>query len=165
ARVVHHADQAGDSEAVLRFAPLAAERAAALRSHREAAEHYATALRHAGSLPDAARAELFEAQSYECYLTEQIAAAIAARAAALELRRAAGDGLKEGDNLRWLSRLSWFNGNKAESDGYAKQAIACLSALPPGAELAMAYSNCAQLYMLADQAELALEWGGKAIAL
>jgi DNA-binding CsgD family transcriptional regulator len=170
ARVVHHADQAGDSEVVLRFAPAAAERAAALRSHREAAEHYATALRHtgflgAGSLADARRAELFEAQSYECYLTEQIAAAIAARAAALELRRAAGDGLKEGDNLRWLSRLSWFNGNKADSDSYAKQAIACLSVLPPGAELAMAYSNCAQLYMLADQAELALEWGGKAIAL
>jgi DNA-binding CsgD family transcriptional regulator len=165
ARVVHHADQSGDSDVVLRVAPLAAERAAALRSHREAAEHYATALRHSRSLPDAARAELFEAQSYECYLTEQIAAAIAAQTAALDLRRAAGDGLKEGDNLRWLSRLSWFNGNKAESDGYAKQAIACLSALPPGAELAMAYSNCAQLYMLADQAELALEWGGKAIAL
>ncbi len=170
ARVVHHADQAGDSAAVLRFAPLAAERAAQLRSHREAAAHYATALRHAGflgagSLPDERRAELFEAQSYECYLTEQIAAAITARAAALELRRAVGDGLKEGDNLRWLSRLSWFDGNKADSDRYAKLAIACLGALPPGRELAMAYSNCAQLYMLADQADLALEWGGKAIAL
>ena len=165
ARIVHHADQAGDSAAVLRFAPPAAERAAALRSHREAAAHYATALRHAGSLPDERRAELFEARAYECYLTEQIAAAIAAREAALELRRAAGDGLKEGDNLRWLSRLHWFNGNKADSDRYAKLAIARLSALPPGRELAMAYSNCAQLYMLADQAELALEWGGKAIAL
>ena len=170
ARVVHHADLAGDSDAVLRFAPLAAERAADLRSHREAAAHYATALRHAGFLgagsrPDERRAELFEARAYECYLTEQIQAAIAARAAALELRRAAGDGLKEGDNLRWLSRLHWFNGNKADSDSYAKQAIARLSALPPGRELAMAYSNCAQLYMLADQAELAQEWGGKAIAL
>ena len=165
ARVVHHADQAGDSDMVARFAPLAAERAAALRSHREAAEHYATALRHAGSLADERRAELFEALSYECYLTEQIPAAIGGRVAALELRRAAGEGLKEGDNLRWLSRLSWFNGSKQESDSYAKQAIACLNALPPGRELAMAYSNCAQLYMLADQAQLALEWGGKAIAL
>lgn len=165
ARLVHHADQAGDSGAVLRFAPPAAERAAALRSHREAAAHYATALRHAGSLADEGRAELFERRSYECYLTEQIAAAIAARDAALELRRATGDGLKEGDNLRWLSRLHWFNGNKAESDRHAKLAIACLSALPPGRELAMAYSNCSQLYMLADQADLAVEWGGKAIAL
>ncbi|HWA47845.1 MAG TPA: AAA family ATPase [Dongiaceae bacterium] len=165
ARVVHHADQAGDGAAVLRFAPAAAERAAALRSHREAAAHYATALYYAGSLPDERRAELFERRSYECYLTEQIAAAIAARESALALRRKTGDGLKEGDNLRWLSRLHWFNGNKAESDRHAKLAIACLTALPPGAELAMAYSNCAQLYMLADQAELALEWGGKAIAL
>jgi DNA-binding CsgD family transcriptional regulator len=165
ARVVHHADQAGDGAAVLRYAPLAADRAAALRSHREAAAHYATALHYAGSLPGEQRAELFERRAYECYLTEQIPAAILARQSALELRREAGDGLKEGDNLRWLSRLHWFNGSKAESDSHAKQAIACLDALPPGRELAMAYSNCAQLYMLADQADLALEWGGKAIAL
>jgi DNA-binding CsgD family transcriptional regulator len=165
ARLVHHADLAGDSAAVSRFAPAAAERAANLGSHREAAAHYATALRHAASLPDVARAALYENRAYECYLTEQIAEAIEARLAALALRRAEGNELKVGDNLRWLSRLSWFNGNKVESDSYAKQTIACLSALPPGRELAMAYSNCAQLYMLADQTDLALEWGGKAITL
>lgn len=165
ARLVHHADRAGDGEAVLRYAPPAAERAANLRAHREAAAHYATALRHAETLPDPRRADLFERRAYECYLTEQIDEAIAARQAALELRRAAGEGLREGDNLRWLSRLHWFKAQKADSDRYAKAAIATLSALPPGRELAMAYSNCAQLYMLADQHALAQEWGGKAIAL
>lgn len=164
-RLVHHADLAGDSAAVLEFAPAAAARAIALRSHREAAAHFATALRHADALPAAERAALFEGLAYECYLTEQIAEAIAARKEALALRRAAGDALKEGDNLRWLSRLSWFDGNKAASDDYARAAIACLSALPPGRELAMAYSNCAQLYMLAGDAQAALDWGGRAIAL
>ena len=46
ARLVHHADNAADSAAVLRFAPVAAERAAALGAHREAAGHLRTALRH-----------------------------------------------------------------------------------------------------------------------
>src|SRR6185295_13575213 len=35
ARIVHHATQAGDSEAVLKYAPIAARQAAALNSHRE----------------------------------------------------------------------------------------------------------------------------------
>ena len=165
ARLVHHADLAGDSEAVLRFAPRAAEQAAKLRSHREAVAHYATALRHASALPGVERARMFELLSYECYLTDQIAEAIKARESALALWRAAGDPLKEGDTARWLSRLSWFNGNKADAERYAGAAVALLEGLPRGPELAMAYSNRAQLAMLEDDAEAALRWGGKAIAL
>ena len=37
ARLAHHAEAAGDDEAVLRFAPAAAARASSLRAHREAA--------------------------------------------------------------------------------------------------------------------------------
>ncbi len=40
ARVAHHAVVAGDTEAVLRFAPVAAARAASLGAHREAAAQY-----------------------------------------------------------------------------------------------------------------------------
>ena len=165
ARLVHHADLAGDSQHVMQFAPPAAEQAARLRSHREAAAHYATALRHAASLPDTQRAELFERMSYECYLTDQIGEAVKGRKAALKLWRASGNRLKEGDTARWLSRLSWFRGNKADAEGYAGEAITILSALPPGRELAMAYSNRAQLAMLADDADATLAWGEKAIAL
>lgn len=165
ARLVHHADLAGDSAAVLRFAPLAADRAAALRSHREAAAHYATALRHAASLPDDARAAMSERLSYECYLTDQVHEAIKARAAAAALRRASGNRLKEGDDARWLSRLSWFLGRKADAEHYAAEAVEILAALPPGRELAMAYSNRAQLGMLEDDVESALAWGRKAIDL
>ena len=165
ARLVHHADLAGDSKAVLRFAPRAAEQAAKLRSHREAAAHYATLLRHAASLPGAERARMCELLAYECYLTDQIAEAIKARESALALWRAAGDRLKEGDNARWLSRLFWFNGNKADAERHAAAAVAILEGLPPGRALAMAYSNRAQLAMLEDDAEAAQRWGGKAIAL
>lgn len=165
ARLVHHAENAGDDTAVLSFAPLAAERAACLGSHREAAAHYATALRHAAVQPPCARAQLFERRSYECYLIDQMGEAITAREAALALWRAVGDRLKEGDNLRWLSRLSWFNGQKAAADYYAMLAVEILDALPPGRELAMAYSNLAQLHMLANDIDLALQWGEKAVDL
>ncbi|NIQ52698.1 MAG: hypothetical protein GWN71_04385, partial [Gammaproteobacteria bacterium] len=40
ARLVHHASGAGDDAAVLRLAPAAAEEAARLGAHREAAAHY-----------------------------------------------------------------------------------------------------------------------------
>jgi DNA-binding CsgD family transcriptional regulator len=165
ARLVHHADRAQDRVAVLDFAPLAAERAAHLSAHREAAAHYETALRYAAHLPAAEHALLHERYSYECYVTGRIAEAVAARLAALELWRQVDDRLREGDNLRWLSRLSWFNGRRADAERYAEDAVALLETLPPGPELAMAYSNCAQLAMLANRAPLALAWGGKAIPL
>lgn len=48
-RLSHHADAAGDGPAVLRFAPAAAVRAAAVGAHREAAAQYARALQYAES--------------------------------------------------------------------------------------------------------------------
>lgn len=165
ARLVHHADGAGNSAAVLDYAPMAAERAAALSAHREAAAHYETALRHAQSWADACRADLFEKLSYEFYLIEYVPEAIEARQSALQLWRAAGDQLKIGDNLRWLSRLSWFNGLKSDAEQFAAEAIAVLEPLAPGRELAFAYSNQAQLHMLTNEPQPTLHWGQKAIDL
>ena len=61
ARLAHHAEEAEDVEAILRFAPEAGERAAAVGAHREAAEQYARALRHADDVEPAVRAELARA--------------------------------------------------------------------------------------------------------
>jgi hypothetical protein len=46
ARLVHHARQADDTDAVLRYAPEAARQAAAVGAHREAVGHYRAALPH-----------------------------------------------------------------------------------------------------------------------
>src|SRR6185503_21077518 len=83
--LAHHAEAAGDGEAVLELAPRAAERAAELRSHREAAAQYARALRWADVLPPAGRARLYEGRSYECYLTNQLEEALSARERALSI--------------------------------------------------------------------------------
>ncbi len=165
ARLAHHAEGADDAEAVLRFAPAAADRAAALGSHREAAEQYARAARYADGLTVARRAALLERRSYECYLTGAMDEAAAARTAAMELHRATGDRRGEGDAHRWLSRLAWFAGDTAVAEEEGRLAVELLEPLKPQAELAMAYSNLAQLRMLARDVDGAVEWGNRAIAL
>jgi DNA-binding CsgD family transcriptional regulator len=165
AQLAHHAEAAGNREAVLTYATTAARQAASLRAHRQAAAQYARALRFADQLPPAERADLLERRSYECYLTALFHEAIAASEASLALRRETGDRLREGDDLRWLSRLYWFVGDAAAADRFAREALDVLSGLPAGPELAWAYSNQSQLRMLARDADEAVAWGERAIAL
>ena len=164
-RLAFHAERCGDGEGVTVHAPQAAQRAAQLGSHREAASHYRAALRHGHMLTEPARADLLEALSYECYLTDQISDAISTRLQALDLRQAVADPLRDGESLRWLSRLSWFNGRNDDAERYATEAVASLGPSGPSLQLAMAYSNVSQLRMLADDVDGALLWGSRAIEL
>jgi DNA-binding CsgD family transcriptional regulator/tetratricopeptide (TPR) repeat protein len=165
ARLAHHAEGADDAAAVLAHAPLAARQAATLRAHREAAAQYARALRFGDALPPGSLAELLERHSYECYLTDQLEDATTSRERALRCWRALGDRRRQGDALRWLSRLAWFGGRNAEAERAGHAAVELLEGLEPGPELAMAYSNMSQLRMLADDTEAAVAWGGRAIEL
>jgi DNA-binding CsgD family transcriptional regulator/tetratricopeptide (TPR) repeat protein len=139
ARLAHHAEATGDSDAVLRFAPAAAARAAAVGAHREAAAQYARALRFGADLPPSERAGLLRLRSQECYMADDIDEAIEAAEEQLELRRALGQRLEEGESLTWLSNILWCPGRSAESAEAAQQAVALLETLPPGRELADAY--------------------------
>ena len=165
ARLAHHAEAAGDGAAVLEYAPEAARRAAHLRAHREAAAQYARALRFAAPLPTVDRAALLEAHAYECYLTDQLEEAAVSRQRALSLWHGLGEPQKEGENLRWLSRINWFLGRNAEAERYAQSALEVLEPQPQGLPLAMAYSNLSQLRMLASDTDGAVSWGEKAAAL
>ena len=165
ARHAHHADGARHGLKVMRYAPLAATQAASVGSHREAAAHYQAALRYADDLETLERGRLQEALSYECYLTGDHPRAFAAQRSALEIWRARRLPLKEGDALRWLSRLFWFMGNNAEADDYCGQAIAVLAALPPSPELARAYANRADLAMEAHEVDAAVGSALRAIEL
>lgn len=162
---VHHAERAHDRDAVLRLAPEAALEARRRGAHREAAAHLRTALDHATQEPDRVRAELLDRLSYESYLTDRIGDALAARTAARALWQHLGDRLKEGDAIRWLSRLSWYDGRTAIAETHADEAIAVIEALPPGRELAMAYSNRAQLHMLQGETADAVAIGTRALEL
>ena len=165
ARLAHHADRARNGRQVLRYAPLAAAQAASVGSHREAAAHYQAALRYADNLDAVERAGLLEELSYECYLTGDNERAFEARRSALEIWRAQRSPLKEGDALRWLSRLYWFMGDNARADDCCGKAIAILASLPPSPELARAYCNRADLAMEAHEADVAIESALRAIEL
>ena len=86
ARLAHHAEAAGDTDAVVRFALAAAERASSMGAHREAAAQYGRVLRFGAGLPLEQRADVLERRSHECYLTDQSDEAIAALEEALEYR-------------------------------------------------------------------------------
>jgi DNA-binding CsgD family transcriptional regulator/tetratricopeptide (TPR) repeat protein len=165
--LAHHALWAGEDALAVRHAIAAAERAARLGAHREAVAQYQLALRAmpAGGLGPAERAAMFESLSYECYLTDQLPEAIAARHRALELFELSGDAVRVGDTQRWLSRLSWFLGRHEDSERYGARAVSVLESLGDRHELAMAYSNLAQLRMLAGDDAAAEQWGGRALEL
>ena len=165
ARLAHHADGARNAEQVQRFAPIAAAQAASVGAHREAASHYKLTLRYPKDLAPEEHAHLLDQLSYELYLTSQHELAIESRRSALEIWRTLGARAKEGDALRWLSRLSWFAGRREEADHYGAEAVAALESLAPSPGLAMAYANRAQLDMEAHETDSAIAWAQRAINL
>ena len=165
ARLSHHAEAAGDAEAVLRFAPAAAARAGLLGAHREAAAQYGRALRFAGNVRPEDRAALLVARADECFMTYQFHEALEARRRALDCYREVGDVRKEGDTVRSLALLLWHIGSTVEADAAAREAVALLERLPPGRELASAYAVLSQLRLNAEDFETAAAWGTRAIEL
>ncbi len=165
ARLAYHAEGAGDGDAVLRFAPAAAERAAAAGAHREAAAQYARALRFADGLGPAEHAELLRHRSHQCYMADHPDDAAEDLQRALEYYRALGDRRGEGDALRALSNILWCPGLIDEAEHAGHRAVAVLEPLGPGRELAMAYANLAALAMNHEDARGNAEWGGRALEL
>jgi DNA-binding CsgD family transcriptional regulator len=150
---------------VLEYAPVAARQASALNAHRESASYYRTALQFGDALSTEQRADLLERSSYECYVTGQISEAWTAREQAQQLWHQLGNKLRQGDNLRWMSRFAWYLGDKEKADACGNEAIKVLEALPVSPELAWAYSNRSQLHTLAVETNEAVEWGLRAIEL
>ena len=146
-RLVDHALGANDREAVLRFAPVAAERAGALGAHREAAMHYASALAADPRMDARTRAQLQEAFAAESRMADRIAEALPAQEAAVEAWHAMGDQRREGDALLALSNLRWFAGDADGAISLVTRAVTLLeSVVPHGPELAGAYAVLAQRY-------------------
>lgn len=165
ARLAHHAEEAGDAAAVLEYAPSAGTVAAGLRSHREAAAQYGRALRFAAGADAETRASLLERHSYECYLIDHMQEAIQSAEQAMQLRRELDQPISVGQDLLLVSRMHWVGGHREEAERAASEALEVLDPLPPGRELARAYSTQSQLGMLANDMERADAWGARAIEL
>ena len=98
-------------------------------------------------------------------MSEQIDAAVAAQREALECHRRLGDVMREGDALRVLSRTLFFVGRTAEGEAAGEKAVELLEQLPPGHELAVAYCNVSQRWMVVENGQEAQTWGARALEL
>ena len=162
-RLSHHADEAGDADAVLRYAPAAAETATAAKSHREAAVQYARAVRHADRLPPAARARLLDRYADEALVTGLYVESVEARKDALALYRELGDELRVGETLARLTNINTRLGLNEEAEAASREAIEVLERLPPGRELAWAYAVQAYARMLSRDNAEGVAWGWKSV--
>jgi DNA-binding CsgD family transcriptional regulator/tetratricopeptide (TPR) repeat protein len=165
ASMAHHAEASGDAAAVLHHAVLAARRASALESHREAMAQYERALRFAAAAPPTLLAELHGEHAHEAGLADRWQMAADGWETALTLWRRVGDQLRVGDaeqNVgRCLQRLCQGEASRASVEA----AVATLEPLGETPELARAYVFLAALHLLAGHSAEAFELCGKARAV
>jgi len=163
-RLAHHAEEAGDTAAVLRHARAAARHAAATSAHREATAQYARVLRHADGLDAAQRAGLYDRYADEALVTGRNEESISARLSALALYRELSDELRVGETLSRLTNAYTRLGRNQEAEDASREAIEVLESLPPGRELAWAYAVQAYARMLSRDNAEGVAWGRKAVA-
>ena len=159
ARLAFHAEAAEAWHEAFTHSLQAAECAAQMSSHREAAAHYERALRSARDEDsDPVRiAELNEAYAHEVAMLDRWLDAAAAGERALELRRASGNPLLEANALRALSHTLWRLCRGALAVKAAEEALAAMQPLGSSRELAWGYANLANQRMNARDMDAAIE--------
>ncbi|MGH9226554.1 MAG: ATP-binding protein [Acidimicrobiales bacterium] len=165
AEIVHHAEAAGNTEAVASYALVAARRAGAVESNREAYAHYVRASDFVDRLPPTEQATLYEELAIAAYKVDRLPEALTAIRRAIELNREVGDQRGVGRCTRILSRCHWYVGDGEVAKRYADEAIEILEPLGESVELARAYSGLSQLAMLSADTEGAVKWGKRAVEL
>jgi DNA-binding CsgD family transcriptional regulator len=165
AELAYHAEEAGEVEAVIEFAPAAAVQAERLSSHREAAAQYARALRFAGGLSQERCAELHEACSREAFLSADVGTALESAREALALRRSLGDLEAIGEALCSLARLLFYTESASEAMSLTREAIALLEPGLPGQALALAYVTLADLHGQSAEMVEAASFARRALTL
>jgi DNA-binding CsgD family transcriptional regulator len=159
AALVLHAEAAGDTAAVVRYAPLAAARAAALSAHRESAALYAKALAGARRESTRRRAELAERHADQLYHSADLGRAAAGFRIAAELWRTAGDDLGLGRALTRVAAISFLLGQYVEATAAETEAFETLERLPPCRELVMTYENRSRRLFMEQDPRGAEHWG------
>jgi DNA-binding CsgD family transcriptional regulator/tetratricopeptide (TPR) repeat protein len=136
ARIVHHSLQSADEEAVCRYAPRAGRESAAAGSHRQALAHFEVALRFAGRLSIADRAQVLDGYAWELYNALRFEEAVRASEQAVSLWTEIGEPVPLGEALGGLSRHYMMLGCMDDALRVARQAIDVLT--PTGSDTAIA---------------------------
>jgi hypothetical protein len=127
-RMAHHAREADDVGSIIKFAPLAAREAIAVRSHREAAAHFRSVEPYLEQLDVAERAALYDDWSRsEFYLDNLEALDILSRG--IELHRISGDKLALARALTFAIIVNQNGGRHEIADECAAEAMVILEAM------------------------------------
>ncbi len=162
ARRLHHAISSGNRARIEELAPIAAEQAARLGAHGEAAQAWGAMLSANDPPDDPLPCERY---AFELHMFGELPQAIWWQKHALSLHIKARDQRRRGDCLRFLSRLHYLNGERAAADRNVAEAVATLEPLGGSPELALAYATAAQLKMLDDSNSEAIRWSELALAI
>jgi hypothetical protein len=138
-RLAHHAEAAGDSAAVLEYAPAAARQASVVSAHRAAAMLFALALRFADRLSRADHATLASEHAWECHVSGDPQGAISSQREAANLWQTLGEFRLRGESLVRLASFLSNAGERNAARAACQQGIDLLETIEPGRELAHAY--------------------------
>ncbi len=168
ARLALHAAGAADAEAVLRWAPRAAHEAAARGAHRQSAEHWHSALQHAGDATE--RARMLDAYAVSAHWSGQMDGAITALRDAARLWREAGQPEAAAASLAEQATLCLLSGQRAQAQAAMDEARALVAAqtdVPAAwkvhgtaARLRLADGDAAEAATLAEQVLSAAQRAG-----
>jgi DNA-binding CsgD family transcriptional regulator len=145
AALAFHADQAGDTDAVIRYAPAAAERASRLAANREAAELYALTLRHADTVAAEQKVKWVEQHAFSTWLSGLAEESMSSWREAIRLRHEMGDALGEGEDLCWLSHQLYALGGTRAATEAGVASLRVLEKEGPCPQLAYALATMAAL--------------------
>ena len=165
ARVLHHAVEAGDDDAVVTYGPAAAKEASLAGAYLQAATCCDQVLRRGNMLPLARRAILTETHAWALNNLNRPAEATGAAEAAVRLWTEAGDERRLSHGLVNLSRLHWTAGWTVAAMESAQQALALLQSDGESVGYAFAWMNLGGLLVLLDREDEGLPLLVEALAL
>jgi DNA-binding CsgD family transcriptional regulator/tetratricopeptide (TPR) repeat protein len=164
ARLVHHAEGAAFEDAVLELAPAAAREAATKGAHREAAQHFARALKFA-TTSTAQRAALLDDYASECQLSGRVSEAIDARRSAVMLWQDLRERSRQAISLARLAHALVVSGKNAESEATMRAAESLVADDLSGAAAVVVRRWAAHLRMLDRDLDEAIKEGEQAKAV
>jgi DNA-binding CsgD family transcriptional regulator len=139
--LVHHAVGAGDGQAIVAYAPLAAGQAARVGSHRDASRLYERTLEHVKLLDQRTHAELRWRYAYELFLANRQVDAAGQAQTAVGLIEGTGDAHEIGRALTMLSHTSCWAARPDAATAAAARAVEVLRSTDPSSAIVDAYAN------------------------
>jgi DNA-binding CsgD family transcriptional regulator/tetratricopeptide (TPR) repeat protein len=155
-RLAHHAEAAGDSEAILTYAPAAAEAAQAAGMLRAAAELWKLAIRYSDELPPQQTATFYAALGAAYKENPDRSQAIRSYQQAITMATMGGDLLVAGNSLSRMAVMLLMEGRIAESIAAVEEALGLLEAVGPSPPLAAAQKTRAFLHLINGENEQAV---------